>query len=105
MTVEFAVMLPALALIMAAVLVLGSASLAQFRCADGARVGARSAALGEADSVVSARATRVAGPGAKVSVVHEAPWVRVIVRRTIAGSWLARAGLTAEASATAWVEP
>ncbi len=104
-TVEFAVLLPALALIMAAVLVLGSASIAQFRSADGARAGARSAALGESDAVVSARAARVAGPGATVRVLHDAPWVTVTVRRSVAGSWLARAGLTAESSATAWVEP
>lgn len=104
-TVEFAVLLPALALILAAVLVLGSASIAQLRSADGARAGARSAALGEPTGVVTARAARVAGPGATVQVVHDAPWVTVTVRRAIAGSWLARAGLTAESSATAWVEP
>jgi len=104
-TVEFAVVLPALALILAAVLVLGSASVTQFRCADGARAGARSVALGEADGVASASAARVAGPGATVRVVHDAPWVTVTVRRAVAGSWLARAGLAAEASATAWVEP
>ena len=52
-----------------------------------------------------ASAARVAGPGATVRVVRDPPWVTVTVRRAVAGSWLARAGLAAEASATAWVEP
>ncbi|WP_456847646.1 TadE/TadG family type IV pilus assembly protein, partial [Cellulomonas sp. P5_C6] len=47
-TAELAVGLPAVALLLVAVLTVGAAAVAQTRCTDGARAGARAAALGEA---------------------------------------------------------
>ncbi len=82
-TAELAAALPALiAVLLAAVWVLTAVS-AQERCIDAARVGARAAARGEPDSVVRRWATRIAPPGADVTVTRMDGTVRVDVRATM----------------------
>lgn len=107
-TVEIAIALPAVVVVLGAVLTLGSATTVQLRCADAARAGAREAALGSAEAEVVAVATRVAGEGAAVRVVHDDEWVTVQVERAVVPWHGLGAGgglLSAHGSATARVEP
>jgi hypothetical protein len=107
-TVEIAVALPALVVMLGAVLTLGSAGAAQLSCSDGARAGAREAALGSADRDVIAVARTVAGGRATVDVVHDGGWVRVRVRRSVVpwrGLGASGDSLQAVATSTARVEP
>lgn len=104
-TVELALALPAVVLLLAAVLTLGSALVGQLRCADAARAGARAAALGEGSAEIAAIAGRVAGDGATVAISTAGGWATV----TVSGSVLAAADLggplRTHASAVARVEP
>ena len=104
-TVELALALPAVVLLLAAVLTLGSALAGQLRCADAARAGARAAALGEGAAEIAAIAGRIAGDRATVGVSTEGAWVTV----TVSGSVVAGADLggtlRTHASAVARVEP
>ena len=104
-TVELALALPAVAFLLAAVLVLGSAAIGQLRCADAARAGARAAALGDPPSDITAIAERVAGGGATVTVEERAGWVTVTVSRGVVGGPFRDVPLRANASAVARVEP
>lgn len=104
-TAELAVALPAVVLLIAIVLVLATSAGAQLRCADAARAGARAAALGESTVAVTATATRLAGPGARVVLSHDGDWVTVTVSRPVASGPLEGAPLRAAASAVALVEP
>ncbi|RYV49380.1 TadE family type IV pilus minor pilin [Pengzhenrongella frigida] len=104
-TVELALALPAVALLLVAVLVLGSAAVGQLRCADAARAGARAAALGEEPAQIAATARRVAGPGAAVGVDLNGEWVTVTVSRGVVAGPFSSAPLRAQASAVARVEP
>lgn len=104
-TAELALGLPAVVLVLAVVLVTVAAGAAQLRCADGARAGARAAAIGEAPAQVREAAARVAGAGARVTIRPEGEWVTVEVSTTAPGAWFTGGRLTVRASATAWVEP
>ncbi|MBO9555462.1 TadE family type IV pilus minor pilin [Cellulomonas sp.] len=83
MTAELAVGLPAVVLVLVMVLVVASAAVTQARCADGARTGARVAALGDDDGAVAAAAHRVAGDDAQVVVTRDAGWVTVRVEAAV----------------------
>lgn len=102
-TVEVAVVLPAVVLVLLAVLVAASVGVAQIRCADAARAGARSAAMGVAVDEVVAGAEAVAGEAAQVTAQAEGGWVRVTVTRSV----LTVFGRSVRVSATAaaLVEP
>lgn len=91
-------------LVLAALLTTAQAAVADVRCADAARAGARAAAAGEEPGVVAAAARRVAGEGASVAVRPDGPWVVVEVSAPVVGSWFAGA-LAASGRATAWREP
>ena len=91
--------LPAVVVVLLLVLGIGAASGAQLRAIDAARAGARVAALGDDDAAVRAVAERLAGSGARISVVRDPPWVTVNIDAD------AVAGLRVGAAATAWVEP
>ena len=104
-TVELALALPAVTLLLAAVLALGSAATSQMRCADAARAGARAAALGEATAQVTAISGRIAGAGATVGVDRAGLWVTVTVGRPVAVGLFEGGSLRARASAVARVEP
>jgi hypothetical protein len=101
-TAEFAVVLPAVVLVLA--LSLGSLGLAwdQIRCVDAARAGARAASRGDSTGAVVLAASRAAPPGAQVSMAGagELVSVSVVSRPRVAASllpaWL-RASSTASA--------
>lgn len=102
-TAEFAVVLPAVVLVLA--LSLGAMGLAldQIRCVDAARAGARAAARGDSNQAVVGVARRAAPSKAVVSMTTSSDLVQVSVmsRPRIAGSllpgWL-RAASTASAA-------
>ena len=104
-TAELAVGLPAVVLLLAALLTVASTAIAQTRCTDAARAGARSAALGEPDVAVATTARRLAGPEASVAVSRSDEWVTVEVSSPVgSGSW-GGSPLRARATAVARVEP
>ncbi|ROS31651.1 TadE family type IV pilus minor pilin [Cellulomonas sp. PhB150] len=102
-TAELAVGLPAVVLLLVAVLTIAAAGIAQLRCADGARAGARAAALGSDDAADDAR--RAAGEGARVAIAESGGWVTVTVSAEIGGLPFGGGALRASASSVARVEP
>lgn len=103
-TVEMAVVLPALVLMLAAGLWLVAAAVGQLRCVDAAREGARTLARGDPPILAVARAEAVAPAGGRVRVARESGWVRVTVTATVHpfSGWVGRLPalrLTATASA------
>ncbi|WP_024285843.1 TadE family type IV pilus minor pilin [Cellulomonas sp. KRMCY2] len=105
MTVELALALPAVVLVVAVLLVTATATAVQLRCADGARTGARVAALGQSDAEVADVVRRIAGGASRVEVVRDPPWVEVRVSAAVPASWLTTADLGLTAHSTAWLEP
>ncbi|MCV2394903.1 pilus assembly protein TadE [Actinotalea sp. M2MS4P-6] len=103
-TAELAVALPAVVLVVAALLVTVSAGGTQLRADEAARTAARLAAFGASDAEVRAAAVQLL-PGATVDIAHEAPWVEVRVAAGAAGGWLTSGPLEVRAAATAWQEP
>ncbi len=99
-TAELALSLSAVVLVLALLLAVAAAGLTQLRVADGARAGARQAALGSGDVVGAA--TRVAGP-ASVGV-ERGELVCVTVSRPVRGP-LGGLGWRASARACAYAEP
>ncbi|HST84245.1 MAG TPA: TadE family type IV pilus minor pilin [Kineosporiaceae bacterium] len=82
MTAEFAVVLPVLAVMLAAVLAAGSAGVAKLRCIDAARSAARLAARHEpaAAALAAARSAGPAGAVVRLSVAGDLVRVRVTAR-------------------------
>lgn len=103
-TVELAVGLVGVAVLLGLVLLLTAAATAQLRCTEAARAGARAAALGEEDAAVLAVARRAAGDGAGVDVARADGWVTVTVGRPVTGPW-DLGTLDAHALASTPVEP
>lgn len=101
-TAELAVALPAVVLVLVAVLLTCVAGITQMRTSDAARAAARAAAAGEDDAQVVAVATHVGGADASASVSRADPWVTVTVTTPVAGGWLG--GFTASAESSAWLE-
>jgi Flp pilus assembly protein TadG len=81
-TAELAVVLPALVLVVVAALTAVSVLLAQLRCVDAAREGARAAARGEPAEVARSAAARVAPAAAAVDIRPDGDVVRVTVSAT-----------------------
>jgi hypothetical protein len=104
-TAELAVALPAVVLVLAALLLTASAATGTMRCAEGARAGARVAALGQSDVEIAAVVRRVAGDGSVTRVTREPPWVQVRVTRRLPGAWFTGGALSLASQATAWAEP
>ncbi|WP_318842995.1 TadE family type IV pilus minor pilin [Myceligenerans pegani] len=105
MTAELAVALPAVVLVLVAVLTLVAASVAQMRAVDAARAGARAVAIGEEEAVVARVVGRVGGDDAELLIDHDGDWVRVTVTKPVVNGWTAAGPLRARGTATAWVEP
>lgn len=78
-TAETAVLLPVLALLLAAALWAVTAVAGQARCLEAARDGARAVARGEQPSAVGAAVRRAVGPAATVRVQASGPLVSVQV--------------------------
>lgn len=86
-TAELALTLPAVLMVLLLVVTLGAASVAQLRCTDAARAGARAAALGHSHAQVHQIVTDRAGPDAQVHIEPGADQVRVRVSRPVPGQW------------------
>ncbi|GGG55421.1 hypothetical protein GCM10011374_17980 [Kocuria dechangensis] len=101
-TAETAVLLPALVLLLAALLAAGASGMTLIRYEEAARASARAAARGEASAVVRATAARVAGDSAAVRLGQDRGTVTVTVSGPapgILGTW-GGWELRAEASAS-----
>ncbi len=103
-TVELAIGMVSVVALLGLVLALVAAGVAQIRCTDAARAGARAAALGEDDAAVSFVVRRSAGDAASATVVRDAAWVDVTVRVPVLGGGPLD-GLTATATAGLPAEP
>lgn len=101
---EFALALPAVVLVLAALLSAGRVVLAQVQCQDAARAAARVAARGEGADVVRSTALAAAPDGASVAVTTTAGGVRVEVRAAVAWAGALGGELRAQGSATAAAE-
>jgi hypothetical protein len=101
-TAEFAIVLPAVVLVLVLVLTTAAVAASQLRCTEAARAGARAAALGEPGASVRAAAAMVAGGGTEVETRTSGEWMVVSVRRPVMSRW---GWLTTAAEARAWVEP
>lgn len=103
-TVELAIGMVSVVALLGLVLALVTAGVAQIRCADAARAGARAASLGEDDEAVALVVRRAAGEAAQVSVARDDEWADVTVRVPLLGGALLD-GMTATATAGLPVEP
>ncbi|WP_422934171.1 TadE family type IV pilus minor pilin [Sinomonas sp. P47F7] len=103
MTAEFAVGIPAVILLLGALLTAVAAGVAQVRAEEAVRAAARELARGEPAAVVAATVQRMAGDGAAHEVTPGPGTVTVTVRIAVPGP-LAAAGLAASASAALPVE-
>jgi len=102
-TVELAVGLPVVVILLAAALTAITAVTAQLRCVDAAREAARAAARGDPDAAAIGR--RVAPAGAQVSVTTEGNDVRATVRVRVRPVGRLIDGPTVQATAVAAREP
>jgi TadE-like protein len=101
-TAEFAVVLPAVVLVLA--LSLGALGLAwdQIRCVDAARAGARAASRGDSVGAVALVVSRAAPSGAQVAIGEAGGLVRVsVVSRPRVAASLLPAWLRASSTASA----
>jgi hypothetical protein len=103
-TVELAIGMVTVVVLLGLVLGVVAAGVAQIRCTDAARAGARAASLGEDDEAVTLVVTRSAGPGADVTVSRDGDWVDVTVRLPVLGGRLL-GDLAARSTAGLPVEP
>ncbi|WMY78302.1 TadE family type IV pilus minor pilin [Citricoccus sp. I39-566] len=78
-TAEYAVMLPAAALVLVAGLLAGAATLQQVRLEEAAAASVRQLARGETDAEARATARRMAGDATDLSSERSAGWVSVTV--------------------------
>jgi len=104
-TAEFAVLLPGLMLLLAAILAAGTAADAQLRCLDAARSAARLAARHEPPSAVVSAARSAAPSAASVQVQRTGDLVRVQVAATVALPLPGRPGIRVAAESVARLEP
>lgn len=86
-TAELAVALPAVVLVLAALLVVVVAGVTQVRVVDAARAGARAASAGEDADQVREVVVRTAGPSATSTLDSGGVWVTVTVRSSVVGGW------------------
>lgn len=82
-TAEFAVVLPALVLVLILVVGAGAIGLAQVRVYEAARAGAREAARGEPARDIEKAAKKKAGPGSVVTVSQGKAFAKVHVKTTL----------------------
>ncbi|WP_062210253.1 TadE family type IV pilus minor pilin [Streptomyces sp. NBRC 109706] len=100
-TVETALAIPVLVLLLAALLGALGVVAAQYRCQDGARAAARAAARGEPAEVVLEVARRAAPSGARVQTAQEGDLHRVSVTAPALGAELLGFDVVGEAVARA----
>lgn len=100
-TAELALLMPVVVLMLAAVVAAGSAVVAQVRCVDAARAGARLAARSEPGGVVLAAMRRAAPRGAAVALQVGPERVGARVRAAVALPLPGRPALTVQAGSVA----
>jgi hypothetical protein len=104
-TAELAVALPSLVIVLAVALAAVDLGLAQVRCVDAARLGARLLARGEPEGAVVAQVRSAAPDGASVSVTSTDSRVTVLVTSEVPATLRPLGGLAAPtASAEAVLE-
>lgn len=103
-TAEVAVVLPVVVVALLAVLTVAAVGVAHLSVLDGARAGARAAALGLAEPDAVAAARRVAGATASVELVMADGWASVTVRRGVGDGRGPLGALGVTATAVAAVE-
>lgn len=104
-TAETAVVLPVLLFVLAAAVAVVTVLGAQLRCVDAAREGARAAARGEPDTVVTRLVGRLAPDGAVTRVTGDAGEVRVAVSVRLAPVGVLPFEVTVSGAAVAVREP
>jgi TadE-like protein len=82
-TAEAAMVIPVLLLVTVALAWLVTLGIAQVRCVDAAREGARLAARGESSGIVTAAVRRAGPAGAEATVEESGPGVTVSVEATV----------------------
>ncbi|MDK1359972.1 TadE family type IV pilus minor pilin [Arthrobacter sp. zg-Y1219] len=102
-TAELAVGLPAVALLLAAVLTGVAAGVTQLRVEEAARAAAREVMRGDS-AEAEAAARRIAGAEARVTISADGQWLLVEVGSTVAAPLLDRLPLVLTATATALPE-
>ncbi|MEV1009782.1 TadE family type IV pilus minor pilin [Streptomyces sp. NPDC049881] len=100
-TAESAIVVPALVLLLGAMLWGLGAVAVRLQCGDAARAGARAAARGETEADVTAVAAAVAPGGARIDVRRDGELYRVMVRAETLGPGALALGVTGEAVAHA----
>lgn len=108
-TAEFAVVLPAVLLLLALLLAGSAAGVTQLRLEEAARAGARALARGESPGAVDGIVRTLAGASASAAVVADGEWLSVTVSDRVGGPFgstvpwtlTARASARAEAATSA----
>ncbi|WP_427015556.1 TadE family type IV pilus minor pilin [Pseudarthrobacter sp. P1] len=103
-TAELAVTLPAVILLLALLLLGGSAGVLQLRLEESARAAARAMARGETTAASAGIATSIAGAGAAVSIGADGGIARVTVEARMSGALAALVPWPLAATATARLE-
>ncbi|WP_426996896.1 TadE family type IV pilus minor pilin [Pseudarthrobacter sp. N5] len=101
MTAEFAVVLPAVLLLLALLLTGSAAGVTQLRLEEAARAGARALARGESAGAVDGIVRTLAGASATASVVADGEWLSVTVSDRVGGPFGSTVPLTLSARAAA----
>ncbi|WP_373295680.1 TadE family type IV pilus minor pilin [Nocardiopsis terrae] len=104
-TMEAAMVLPSLLLVLAVALGAVGAAAAQLSCADAARIGARALARGEPPGHARSLALTAAPGGARVQLSESGGMARVTVRVELRIGPLRTPPLTADGSAAVPLEP
>lgn len=102
-TAELAVGLPAVVLLVVAVLTGAAAGMTQLRVEEAARAAAREIMRG-GSAEADAAARRIAGPGARVSITADGEWLQVEVGSSVSAPLLDRLPLELTATAAALPE-
>lgn len=102
-TAEFAVLMPAILIVIVMVVVVGLVGAAHVRNHDAARQAVRLSAVGEPAADVRRTAATIAGADASVTLTREGEWVSVTVSRqpALPGGWTLPFRLSATAYARA----
>ena len=101
MTAEYAVLLPVIAFVLAAVLLTGAAAVQQVRGQDAAAAAARILARGDGEAEARRAVARMAGDDAALAHTADGGWVAVEVSQPGPGplAWAEALTLTARAAA------
>ena len=103
-TLEFAVLLPAVLVLAAVIMSLTAVSTAQIRGTDAARQAARMAAVGEPTAQITAAVRQITSPAADLDLQNDGQWVRITVSQPVKLWGQLNLGITVQSRAQALVE-